>query len=930
MPTEFGLLGDLQAQVDGHPLDVGHVRQRCVLAALLVDVNQVVQVGQLINRVWGELAPAGAQATLYSYLSRLRACLTPADDIQIIRQSGGYLLAADAASVDLHRFYQLAGLARATPDASQALRIFEESLNLWRGDPLTPLDTPWANSLRTAWERDRVAVDRDRTDLALRHGQHAALAPYLMARVEDHPLDERLVGQLMLALSRSGLQAEALDQYDRLRRRLADSLGVDPTPELQRLHTDVLKGDTELREPAGAIAAGEATVPRQLPAPPPHFAGRARELAELTRVLSVRDGADQTVAMCAVGGPGGVGKTSLALRWAHDNLTSFPDGQLYVNLRGFDPAGPMAPEVALRGFLDGLRLPAASVPADLDARAALYRSLVAGRKMLILLDNAHDMEQVVPLLPGGLGCVVLITSRVRLGGLIANYGARWVGLDVLDGEEAHELLTRLLSRGRTDAAEDSLREIVRRCGGLPLALSIIAARAVMQPDLPLDAVTRELREEATRLDALNAGDLTADLRAVFAASQHRLAAAPNRLFLLLALAPGPEIGLAAAARLADLSPSRTRLLLQTLQDHHLVQQHRPERYRLHDLVRLYAADRAHRDQPPELLAAALRRLVEHYLETAWRAARVLDPQREPVVADPASTEETAEEFTGQDEALAWFAREHPMLLAAVEHTATQGLDQHTWQLAWTLETFLDYQGHWRDWAQTQRLALDAARRLHDPLRQAHAHRSLGLAGTQLGLLDDAYDNQRRALALFGELGDEGRQADIARGLGWICHQRGHWAEALDFNQQALTLYQHVDHRPGQAMALNNLGWLHVMLGEHRRALAFCTQAVAVHQEIGDTNAEAGAWDSLGFAHHHLGEYAQAVRCYERALELVRGFHEGFNEADILRHLAETRQAAGDPDGARACLEAALSLLEQLDHPAVEQVRADLDRLGGAP
>ncbi|MEV4658638.1 BTAD domain-containing putative transcriptional regulator [Micromonospora sp. NPDC049301] len=930
MPTEFGLLGDLQAQVDGQPLNLGHVRQRCVLAALLVDVNQVVQVGQLIDRVWGEHAPSGAHATLYSYLSRLRTCLTTADDTQIVRQSGGYLLAADPDSVDLHRFHRLAGLARTTPDAAQALRIFEESLNLWRGEPLTPLDTPWANGLRDALQRDRIAVDRDRTDLALRHGQHATLAPYLMACVEEHPLDERLVGQLMLALSRSGLQAEALDQYDRLRRRLADSLGVDPTPELQRLHTDVLKGDTELRDPAGPVVVGEATVPRQLPAPPPHFAGRARELAELTRLLSVRDDGEQAVAMCAVGGPGGVGKTSLALRWAHDNLASFPDGQLYVNLRGFDPAGPMTPEVALRGFLDGLRVPAASVPADLDARAALYRSLVAGRRMLILLDNAHGLEQVVPLLPGGPGCVVLITSRVRLGGLITTYGARWVALDVLDGDEAHDLLARLLSRQRADAEAASLREIVRRCGGLPLALSIVAARAVMQPGLPLDAVTEELREEATRLDALNAGDLTADLRAVFATSHHRLAAAPSRLFLLLGLAPGPEIGLAAAARLAGLPPTRTRLLMQTLQDHHLVQQHRPERYRLHDLVRLYAADRAHRDQPPELLAAALLRLVEHYLHTAQRAARVLDPQREPVAEWPAPTDESVAEFSGQPEALAWFAREHPMLLAALEHTTAQGLDRHTWHLAWTLETFLDYQGHWRDWAQTQRLALDAARRLQDPLRQAHAYRSLGLADTQLGLLDEAYDNQRRALALFGELGDEGRQADIARGLGWICHQRGNWAEALDFNQQALKLYQHLDHRPGQALALNNLGWLHVLLGEHRQALAFCAEAVAVHQKIGDAHAEAGAWDSLGFAHHHLGEYAQAVRCYERALELVRGFHDGFNEADILRHLAETRQATGDPDAARGCLEAALTLLKQLGHPDAEQVRADLDRLGGSP
>ncbi|MGW4500325.1 AfsR/SARP family transcriptional regulator [Micromonospora sp. NPDC004336] len=927
MAVEFGLLGDLRAHIDDQPVDLGHVRQQSVLAALLVDANRIVPVEQLIDRVWGDRRPSRPLATLYSYLSRLRGCLAPSAEVLINRQAGGYLLAVDPDSVDLHRFTRLAALARRTPDPEQALRIFEESLRLWRGTPLAHIDTPWAAGLRETLQRERTAADRDRVDLALRHGRHAELVPHLTSCVEQQPFDERLVGQLMLALSRSGRQADALHQFDELRRRLAESLGVDPTPELRRLHLDVLRGDATTPGPAaGAVAVGGTPVPHQLPAPPPVFAGRERELAELGRVLDPRDDPG-SVAVCVVGGAAGVGKTALALRWAHDNLASFPDGQLYVNLRGFDPAGPMSPLVALRGFLDALRVPAESIPADTDAQAALYRSLVAGRRMLVVLDNAHDAEQVVPLLPGSAGCVAVVTSRLRLGGLVATSGARWIGLNVLDEQEAHDLLSRLLNRQRTTVETDSLQEIVRRCGGLPLALSIVAARAATQPDLPLRVVAEELREEATRLDALNAGDLTADLRTVFAASYHRLDPEPARLFGLLGLAPGPEIGLAPAARLAGLPPGPCRLLLQRLQNAHLVQQHRPERYRLHDLVRLYAADRARHDHPAPLRDAALRRLLEHYLCVAQHASRLLDPQREPVVPPiPLPADAAVTEIADRSDALAWFAREHAMLLAALRYAADNDLDEHTWQLAWSLETFLDYQGHWPDWTATQRLASTAARRLGDRLRQAHALRSLGLAATQLGLLDDAYDHQRRALGLFSDLGDAARQADTARALGWICHQRGDWAQALDHNQQALRLYQEINHRPGQAMALNNLGWLHSMLGDHREALTFCAQAVVFNQEIGDGHAEAGAWDSLGYAHHCLGEHAAAVRCYERALELVRRFDDRFNEVDILRHLSDTRRGTGDLDGARECLREALVLLERLNHPDMKDVRADLERL----
>ncbi|PSL51771.1 DNA-binding SARP family transcriptional activator [Saccharothrix carnea] len=522
------LLGEVAAEVDGRPVDLGAPRQRCVLAALAVDAGRAVPVDRLVERVWGTEVARRARATLHSYISRLRRALADADGLAIVHRSGGYALVADAVErvVDVHRFRHLC--ARAGDDG--AVVALTEALALWRGEAFTGLAGEWVLAERDRLRQERLAAEHDLVDARLRAGQGAELVAELSARAARHPLDERVQGQYLLALHRAGRTPDALAHYRQVRTRLVGELGTEPGTALRELHRRVLAGDTALTAPTAS--AGPA-VPRQLPAAPLPFVGRRDELDRLDAMSTAA-----TVGIAAIVGSGGIGKTWLALHWAHRHLDRFPDGQLFVDLGGAGGA-PMEPVVAVRGFLDALGVAADRRPTDPHAQTALFRTLVARRRVLLVLDNAAATAQVVPLLPGGRTCAVVVTSRDSLPGLIIGHGARHVPLDVLSAADARAFLTERLGAVRVREEPAAVEELVELCGGFPLALGITAGHACTRPSLPLSALAAELRELGPT--ELEGHDAAAGAHTVLTWSHRRLTRAEARLCALPALArPAPD------------------------------------------------------------------------------------------------------------------------------------------------------------------------------------------------------------------------------------------------------------------------------------------------------------------------------------------------------------------------------------------------------
>jgi tetratricopeptide (TPR) repeat protein len=671
-------------------------------------------------------------------------------------------------------------------------------------------------------------------------------------------------------------------------------------------------------------------VPRQLPASPASFIGRADELARLDALLETDSGQPTAVVISAVSGTAGIGKTTLALHWAHRAAKQFPDGQLYVNLRGFDPSGsPVDPGDALRGFLDAVHVPPERIPTDPNAQAALYRSRLAGRRMLIVLDNARDTDQVRLLLPGAPGCLVLVTSRHQLSSLVAMQGAKPVELDVLSRDESRQLLASRLGEARTSAEPEAVNDIIARCARLPLALAIVAARAAAYPRFLLATVAGELDETRGRLDALHGGDAATDMRAVFSWSYQQLTPDAARLFRQLGLHPGPDISAPAAASLAALPVSQIRRVLAKLTGAHLIVEHSPGRYAFHDLLRAYATEQAHTLEADAERRTAVHRLLDHYLHTARNADRLLNPVRDWITFAPPMPGVTPEHPADYQQALAWFTSEHTVLLTVVDQAAGAGFDTHTWQLAWTLVSFLNYRGHRHDAAGTQRAAVAAARRLADPAVQARINGILGATYTQLGCLDDAHTHLLQALHLGIQASDQALQAHAHLDLAEVLGLQGRHADALGHARQARDQFNVVGDRHGQAMGLNAIGWCQAMNGDHRQALISCQQALPLFQELGDRHSEAHTWENLGYAHHHLGDHAQARTHYRHALDLFRDLGNRHEEAAILTRLGDTHHAAGQGGAARDAWRHALTILDDLGHPDAENVRAKLHRSDSA-
>ncbi|GAA4460154.1 BTAD domain-containing putative transcriptional regulator [Phytohabitans houttuyneae] len=917
-----------------------------MLAALLLQAGMPVSIQQLMETLWDDDAPRSAEATIRTYVYRLRRVLTPVGaGTPVIRSAGaGYLADIRPEELDLATFRQLIGaaeVARRESDTVGAADLLRRGLALWNGEPLAGLPGHPMERYRANLAKLRLNALEALLAAEIDLGAYVSAGDQLASLVSEHPLDERFRRLLMLALWRSGQQAEALSVYQDARDALAAELGVDPGPQLQALHLQILRADPPVPaqrsaperevEPVATLTlarqrTSQAT-PAQLPADLPDFIGRTAELAGLDALLPPGDAPAPAMLISTIHGMAGTGKTALAVHWGHRIAGRFPDGQIYLNLRGFHPSGVvMSPLEALRAVFDALGVDPRQLPDGLDAQAALYRSLMAGRRMLLLFDNARDADQVRPLLPGSRGCLVIVTSRHQMPSLVAIEQARPTKLCVLPDDDARAYLRSRL--GTQVGAEDdaAVDNVVRLCGGLPLALSLVAARSVLNPNGSVAALAAQLTADHGTLDSFVDNDPAIDLKSIFSWSYERLSPFAARLLRLLALHPGPDVAPATVASLAGAPVRQVRAGLDELMHASLAREPSPGRYLLHDLVRAYAAERTQDTDPEPERRAALARMLEHYTRTARAAVQLLDPQWD-LEPDPSTVDGVAPvEITDAEAARTWLTVEHHSAIAAVELAAEHELDNHLVRLAATLSDIFQRHGHWRDQVAMQTLALAAGRRVGDLGVRAAAHRSLGSAYARLNQLDAAQEHLLSSLELFEAVGDRANQGRSHRGLAYLHGQQGRYDLALAASQRALELYRAADDAGGVASALNDTGWCHAMLGDFGQALTYCRQALDALSELGISNAVASTWDSLGFIHAGLGERREAVAAYTRAVEMFLELGDRYNEADALVHLGDCHRELGDAAAAREAWQRALRLLDVLGHATAREVRARLDQV----
>ncbi len=957
-----GVLGPVAAWYGDRELPVGQPRQQAVLGILAMRANRVISRGELVDAVWGQDPPVSAEGGIYTYVAGLRRVIEPNRSLRgpgrvLVSSGAGYVLHlvpgqpdAVAFEMDLGRSRQL----RKAGDPAGAVNALNSALSLWRGIAFAGVPGPFAETERVRLGELRSAAAEERADVLLSLGRHEEVVPDLSAMVTDHPLRERMRGLLMIALYRCGRHADALRVFQDGRRVLAEELGIDPGGELSRIHQQVLTMDPALAAPDGPAVvtlrsdaglvpddgqrrpqpeAMSTPVPAQLPLDAPGFSGRHEELSLLQAVLpdqaDTGSGIGQTVPIVVISGTAGTGKTALAIRFGRQVARRFPGGQLYINLRGLDPATvPVEPQEALRFFLDALSVAPHRIPRDTDGRSALFRSMLDGKRMLIVLDNARNEAQVRPLLPGSPGSLVVVTSRNEMTGLVAAEGAVPLTLDVLSDAEAYELLARRLGHDRVAAEPAAATEITESCARLPLALSIAVGRAAARPKRPLTELAAELRDARSRLDALEAGDAMTNVRAVFSWSYDQLPEPAARMFRLLGVHPGPDISLSAAASLAGMPRSEAGTALRELARTHMVAEYLPARFTFHDLLRAYAAEAAERHDPEPERRAAAGRVLDHYLHTAMAASNRFSPFRSPLQLTGPQPGVLPAEMADKDQAMAWFDAEVPVLLALIAYAGANGFDAHAWQIPWTLGPFFNRRGRWQDYTATQQTALATATKLGDTLALAHAHHLLGHVQSQTGAYEQADPNFRRALDLFRELGDRGNEAVVLNGLAGMLEKQQRFPEALAVALDALRMLKAVGHWWTQATLENGVGWLYAHLGQYDQALTHCRRALSLHRESGHRGGTADTLDSLGFVYLKLGDTAQAKVHYTRAIEAYRDIAAPFGEGNSLTGLGDALLAEGDRQAAEAAWREAVAILDRLPHPLADEVRARLRDLEG--
>jgi DNA-binding SARP family transcriptional activator/Tfp pilus assembly protein PilF len=914
---EFGLLGPLTVRRGGAEVPVPAGKQRVVLATLLLNANRLVPLDELAEALWGPGPPASARATMQNYVMRLRKSL---GDSRIATQPGGYLISADPGDLDVSRFETLLGSARAAARdglREQAADQAETALALWRGEPLADVDS----ELLALRERPRLAELRlqaleTRIDADLNLGQAGEVVGELRHLASAHPLREHFHSLLMLALYRDGRQGEALAAYQHARRVLIDELGSEPGTELRELHQRILTADPALDAPditRPAAASRPTAVPRELPCGIRDFTGRETELAALSGLLGQQAGEDAppAVVISAIGGTAGVGKTALALQWAHRMADRFPDGQLYVNLRGYDLGQPMPATDALAGFLRALGVPGQDIPAEEDERAARYRSLLAGRRMLVVLDNAGDVGQVRPLLPGTPGCAVMVTSRDALAGLIARDGAVRLGLDLLPLADAVSLLRALIG-SQVDADPESAAVLAARCCRLPLALRVAAELAAARPQTPLADLSGELADQQQRLDVLDVGgDPRTAVRAVFSWSYRHLDPEAARAFRLAGLHPGADFDPCAVAALTATTVAQSRRLLEVLARAHLVQPAGAGRYCMHDLLRAYAAEQAGAIDPGQQRHAALTSLLDYYARAAAGAMDALHPAEKQRRPQPPAPARPVPPPPAPPAARDWLDAQRASLVAVTAYAAGHGWPGHAVTLAGILSRYLRVDGHSPDAQAVFAAGLRAAQQTGDLAGQAQSLRGLGVVHTWQDHHPQAIDKFQSALQLYRQIGDRLGQAQTLHDLGIVDWRQGRTQEAVSHYQQALALSRDTGDRLGEGRALINLGNIATRQGDHEQAAGRYREGLAIFRELGDRNAEAIALDNLGEMLCRQGRYQQAEAHLGPALAIFRELGNRHGEADVLQNLGYAFRGQGRFQQAAGFCQQALAIFGEL-------------------
>ncbi len=922
----FAVLGPVQAWRDGQELDLGTPLQRSILAMLLLREGRAVTPAEIIDGVWGDDAPPRALGALRTYVSRLRSVLeqrrTPRERRELIASVGrGYALRLGTAALDLTEFERgcaAAEAARRDGDTRGAADTLRAALDLWTGEPLAGAVGPFAETQRGRLAERRVGVVEALMDLDLRLGRHAEVVSELKALTAEHPLREGLRAQLMLAYYRCGRQADALAVYADTRRTLIDELGIEPGPELTALQHRILAADPALdAEPAAGDGpqVREAEIPRpaQLPAAVSDFTGRKELVDKLCALLTSGTG----VPIAAVSGIGGVGKTTLAVHVAHSVQDRFPDGQLYVDMRGYSD-DPLPADAALGSFLRGLGIPADIIPDGVAERSALFRSLLADRRILVLIDNARDAGHVTPLMPGSPGCAAIVTGRAKLADLPS---ARLIDLDIMEPDEALNLFAAVAGADRVAAEHAAAMDVVAACGYLPLAVRVVAARLAARPSWTVASLAPRLADERRRLDELKVGNLAVE--ATFALGYGQLDPGQQRAFRLLSLPARSGISVGAAAAVLALDPMTTEDLLESLVDASLLEASAPGRYRFHDLLKLFARRRAEATDEPRVRAAALGRLLGFYLASV-RSAHRLAYEGSGVADRLSATEVDGLSFTSADTAAAWLALEGEDMFAAIDQAIEAG-GQDDGSLLMCADVLLGMEPlvepgtHARESDQRPRPVLAAAQPAGPGApwaapAEVRCRYVLGRVLFGANRRDEAREQFLAALKVSQATGDRIVYGETLNALGVVTSRLRRHEEALRWFDAALEAYRELGVPAGEGLVLSYSARDHLLLGRPGDAIATAERALAIFQRIGSGAGVARARYHLGTVLSHVGRHTEAVTRYAECLDFFRASEQRVWEQRVCHRLAETFIAAGGFAEAARYAEQALTVAREIGHP----------------